>query len=137
MLGTDIGRWGKGRNFGGRRRGNFGFFGSWGPVVGCRGDLVVLLVFIKEIRDVQEGVALEADIHKGGLHAGQDTRDASLVDAAGQRILVGPLEVDFDQLVVFQDGHFGFVAGARNDQLFAHEATPVLDGEEGGSEGRG
>jgi hypothetical protein len=36
------------------------------------------------------------------------------VDAAGERILVFALMINFDWLIVFDDGHAGFVAGRRD-----------------------
>jgi hypothetical protein len=43
------------------------------------------------------------------------------VNAARERILIGPLEEDFDQLVVFENGYFGLVSIRRDHQFFAHE----------------
>jgi hypothetical protein len=47
-----------------------------------RDDLVVLLDSFEEVADVEEGVAIEADIHKGRLHAGQHASDTAFVNAA-------------------------------------------------------
>jgi hypothetical protein len=33
-----------------------------------RSDVVILLEMFQEIADVQEGVAIEADVHEGRLH---------------------------------------------------------------------
>ncbi len=44
-------------------------------------DVVVVFQVFKEVGDVQEGVAIEADIDEGRLHAGQHAGDAAPVDA--------------------------------------------------------
>ena len=53
----------------------------------------VVVVFLKEVRDVEERIAFESHVHEGRLHAGQNPRHASLVNATRQRVLIGPLEV--------------------------------------------
>ena len=45
--------------------------------------LVVLFVVFEEIGDVQERVALQADVDKGRLHARQHARNPAFMDAAG------------------------------------------------------
>jgi hypothetical protein len=45
-------------------------------------DVVVLFQIFQEIADVQEGVAIEADVHEGGLHAGEDPGYTPFVEAA-------------------------------------------------------
>jgi hypothetical protein len=47
-----------------------------------RDDVIVLLEIFEEIADVEKCVAIEADIHKGRLHAGQHARDATFVNAS-------------------------------------------------------
>jgi hypothetical protein len=47
------------------------------------GDNVVeFLDVFQEIADVEEGVAIEANLHKGGLHAWQHARHFAFVDAS-------------------------------------------------------
>ncbi len=57
--------------------------------------IVVLEVF-ENVADVQEGVAVETNVHEGGLHAGEDACNSSFVDAADEREFFFPLDVDFD-----------------------------------------
>jgi len=57
--------------------------------------IVVFEVF-KDVADVQERIAIETDVHEGGLHAGKDAGDFSFVDAADQRELFLALDVDLD-----------------------------------------
>jgi len=44
-----------------------------------RSHVVVLLEMFQEIADVQEGVAIEADIHKGRLHPRKNSGHSALV----------------------------------------------------------
>ena len=48
---------------------------------GCD-DVVVVFEIFEEVADVKEGVAIEADVHEGRLHAGKHARDAAFVDAS-------------------------------------------------------
>ena len=73
------------------------------------GDLVEVVVLFKEVRNVQERIALQAHVDEGRLHSRQDARDASLMNAARERVFVGALEVDFHQLVVFDQRHLGLM----------------------------
>jgi hypothetical protein len=51
-------------------------------------------LLFKKIGDVEESVALKADIDKSRLHAGQHAGDASLIDGARERVFVLPLVVN-------------------------------------------
>jgi hypothetical protein len=44
--------------------------------------VVVIFEIFEEIADVKEGVAIEANIHKGRLHAGQHARNTAFVDTS-------------------------------------------------------
>jgi hypothetical protein len=44
-----------------------------------RGNVVVILKMFQKIADVQEGVAIEADINEGRLHARKNSGDAAFV----------------------------------------------------------
>ena len=48
-----------------------------------------------EVGDVEEGVALEADVHEGGLHAGEDAGDFAVIDGACEGVFVLALVIDF------------------------------------------
>jgi len=61
-----------------------------------RMPVIVVLEVFENIADVQEGVAVEANVHEGGLHAGEDAGDFTFVDAADEREFFFPLDVDFD-----------------------------------------
>ena len=73
-----------------------------------------------DVGDVEEAVALEADVDEGRLHAGQHLRDPALVDVADDAPIALALDEDLRQLVVLEDGHTGLVAIGRNDHLFVH-----------------
>ena len=72
------------------------------------------------VADVEEGVALEADVHEGGLHAGQHPRHPPLVDVAHQPPMAVPLDEDLRQAVVLQDGDPGLVRIALDEHLETH-----------------
>jgi hypothetical protein len=55
-------------------------FGLGGLVFGD--DVIELFDFFQEVSDVQEGVAIEANLYEGRLHAGKHASYFSLVDAA-------------------------------------------------------
>jgi hypothetical protein len=48
-----------------------------------------------EVGDVKEGVAFEADVHKGGLHAGKDAGDAAVIDGSCEGVLILAFVIDF------------------------------------------
>jgi hypothetical protein len=66
--------------------------------VGITLPMAVIVVFeiFENVADVQEGIAVEADIDEGGLHTGEDASDAAFVDAADQRELFFALDINFD-----------------------------------------
>ena len=80
-----------------------------------RGNFAELFVFIlltrdfEEVGDIKEGIALQADVYKRGLHAGQHTGNAAFVDGPGEGIFVFPLEKHFGELIVLHQRHLGFV----------------------------
>ena len=67
-----------------------------------RGDVTVgmsvIVVFevFENVADVEEGVAVQADVDESRLHARKDARYFSLVDAADKRELLFALNVDLD-----------------------------------------
>jgi len=83
-------------------------------------ELLELLERIDHLGDVQEAVPLETDVDEGGLHAGQDFRDPALVHVTGDTALPFPLDEDFRDEVVFENGHHGLVAVRGDDHLLGH-----------------
>jgi hypothetical protein len=62
----------------------------------------VALLF-HEIGDVEKRVALQADVHKTGLHARQHTRYASVINRARESVLILALVIDLSEFVLFDD----------------------------------
>jgi hypothetical protein len=66
--------------------------------VGITVAMAVIVVFevFENVADVQESVAVEADIDERGLHSGEDARNAAFVDATDQREFFFALDINFD-----------------------------------------
>ena len=52
------------------------------------GVFLALARDIRDIRHMQKGGALQSDIHKGRLHAGQDLYDAPFIDISYDPVLL-------------------------------------------------
>ena len=79
-----------------------------------------------DLVDVEEAVALEADVDEGGLHAGQDVVDLALVDVADDRAPAAALDVELGDvgfaafLLCLEDGHAGLAALGGDQNRFFH-----------------
>jgi hypothetical protein len=62
-----------------------------------------------DIGDVQKPISPHAEIDKGGLDARLNVDDAAFVDVADVTLVAGPLDVEFLQDAVFQDGNPAFL----------------------------
>jgi hypothetical protein len=62
-----------------------------------------ILLLFQEVSDVQEGVSLQAQIDECRLHAGKYARYFSLIDGAGERVLILAFVVDLGKLIVLDD----------------------------------
>ena len=58
--------------------------------------VIVVLKIFKNVADIKEGVAIEADVHESGLHAGEDASDSTFVDTADEGEFLFALDVNFD-----------------------------------------
>ena len=58
--------------------------------------VIVVLEILEHVADVQEGVAVEADIDEGGLHTGENASNAAFIDATDQREFFFALDINFD-----------------------------------------
>lgn len=58
--------------------------------------VIVVLKIFEYVADVQEGVAVEADIDEGGLHTGENAGNAAFVDATDEREFFFALDINFD-----------------------------------------
>ena len=77
---------------------NFGRYDCWRR--GVRGlvamTVIVIFEIFENVADVEESVAIEADIDESGLHARKDAGDFTFVDAADEGELFFALDVNFD-----------------------------------------
>ena len=58
--------------------------------------LIVVFEIFEYVADVEERVAVQADVNEGGLHARQDASDFAFVNAADEGEFFFALDVDFD-----------------------------------------
>ncbi len=91
---------------------------------------VRLLVFLRleEIGGVEEGALLEAYINERGLNPGQDRFDLAEVDVADAAAMVRPVDEEFDQTVVLENGHAGFPLAPVDKNFALHAWHPRWDG---------
>src|SRR5262249_5031159 len=80
-----------------------------------------------DLVDVQEPVLLEPDLDERGLHAGQDVVDGTEIDVAGDRAVLGALEVDLGDLTVLdhRDALLARVDGHEQRALRLGERRPA------------
>ena len=96
-----------------------------GLVLLVAGELVELGEGVHHVGDVEEAVALEAEVDERGLHAGQHFRDPALVDVADHAAVALALDEDLRDQVVLEDGHHGLVAVRGDDHLLIHHESPA------------
>ena len=65
---------------------------------------------VDDVRDVQEAVALEADVNERALHAGQHFGDPALVDVPHHPALPLPLDEHLADEILVENGHLRLVA---------------------------
>jgi hypothetical protein len=83
--------------------------------------VIVILQILEHVADVQEGVAIEANFDECRLHAGEDARYFSFVNATDEGELFLALNVNLDQLTFFHNRDSAFVRACGNYQFFRHE----------------
>src|SRR5260370_19813208 len=84
-----------GKQFNGRtNRGRQGRRRRWMMLM--RLPMIVVLEVFENVADVEESVAIEANVHESGLHTGEDAGDSSFVDAADEGEFLFALDVNFD-----------------------------------------
>jgi hypothetical protein len=57
---------------------------------------VMVLQILEHVADVQKSIAIETDVNESRLHSREDSSNPAFVDAADERELFFPLDVDFD-----------------------------------------
>ena len=97
-----------------------------------RFELLERLERVHHVRHVEEAIALEPELHEGGLHAGQHLRDAPLVDVAHHSALILALDEELRHLVVLEDGYARFVVVRGDDHLLRHGTCSVGAGRHEG-----
>jgi hypothetical protein len=65
----------------------------WGMLV--RMVVIVIFEIFENVADVQEGVAIKADVDESRLHTGKDASDFPFIDAADESELFFALDVNF------------------------------------------
>ena len=76
---------------------------------------VVLALVRHDVGEGEVGVALQADVDEGGVHAGQDVLDDALEDGADDPLLA--LDAVLGQLAVLEEGDAGLAVGDVDDDL--------------------
>src|SRR5262245_10483397 len=101
------------------RRGNrldtaaFLQFGDF--IFNSRNNFFVFFRVFKEIRNVEESVAVQADVHESGLHAEKDFRYLTFIYIADDALGAVPLNIKLNEFVVLQNGELGFLGCCGND----------------------
>jgi hypothetical protein len=80
---------------------------------------VAVALLAPDVGDVQEGGALQADVHEGRLHARQHPRHPAEIDVADNAATIGALDVQFLDDTLLQERHAGFLR-REVDQEFFH-----------------
>ena len=57
--------------------------------------MIIIFEIFENIADVQEGVAVQADIHECRLHTGQNAGNSAFIDAADKREFFFALDINF------------------------------------------
>jgi len=78
----------------------------------------------EEVGYIEEGVALQAHVHKGGLHAGQNAGDAAVVNRPRQRVLVFAFVVYFRELIVFKNCKPRLMRRGGDADFLCHRTFP-------------
>ena len=73
-----------------------------------------------QIGNMQKAGALQANVHKSGLHPGQHLIDAAFDDVPHRAALARPFNVHILQNAAFHYGDAGLVGGYIDENLFAH-----------------
>ena len=111
-----------GRRFSGGGPGRYGR-GFWRRLVGlfvARLQPFEFLDCVDDLGDIEERVALQADVNERGLHAGEDLRDPPLVDIANDTARLLALDEDLDDLIVLENGDPCVVVARGDDHLLVH-----------------
>jgi hypothetical protein len=85
-----------------------------------RFDARIRVSGVEYVGGVQECRAIHADIDEGRLHARQYPGNAALINVADQSAAAGPLQKDFLQHAVFDDGSARLMRAGIDQNFGAH-----------------
>ena len=92
------------------------------PAVACVPVRPLLLVFVdREIGGVEKTSLIGADVDEGGLNAREDGVDFTEVDVPDQSHLIGAVEHELDEAVLFEQRYPRLMAGSRNQNFTLQE----------------
>ena len=80
----------------------------------------VLVELLDDVGHVEEGVALLADVHEGGLHPGQDPGHLALIEVPDDPAVGFPLDEDLGNDAVVQERDLRLLGGAAHDEVLGH-----------------
>jgi hypothetical protein len=102
-------------------------------------EIVVFVFFlqIEEVGNIEECVALKADIDECRLHTWKYASDTSFVDGSCEGVFIGSLVVDLGELIVFQQRDLGLVRSGRYIKFFVHLCSGPWRNERSWLTGRG
>ena len=69
---------------------------AWRVRIAVQLPMIVVLEIFENVADVEESVAIEADVNESGLHAWENAGNAAFVDATNERKLFFALDINFD-----------------------------------------
>ena len=92
---------------------------------------VVVLEVLDDVGDVEEGVALQAEVDEGRLHAREHLGDAPFVDVADDGAVARPLDPQLDDLALVEDGDARLVLRRVDHDLARHDGWIVSRGKLG------
>ena len=85
-----------------------------------RVEPVELLDRVDDVRDVEEPVALEADVNERALHAGQHFRHPALVEIGDDSAMPLALDENLGDEIFLEDGDHRLVPVGRDDHFLLH-----------------
>ena len=83
----------------------------------------VLGELLEDVGGVEERVALEPEVHEGGLHAGEHPGHAPLVDAAHDAAVRLALEEELGDDAVLEEGDPGLAGVGADDEVSGHSVS--------------
>lgn len=90
----------------------------------------VFVVLVFDVTDVEESIASNAEIDKGGLNARFEIHDTAFVDVSYKVFQTVTFDIQFFQHPVLDDGYPTFLGLKNIDQHFFFHNTPFVWGDE-------